>query len=87
MKVYVVTSGFYDDLHAIFDDEQIAEKVASYIWEARVTEWVINDLSEIRLDHRFIDCERRKNIMKNLQKTIDKIQRKVVTVKQKDNDK
>lgn len=58
MKVYVVITGFYDELQAVFDNEELAEKIASCISGATVTEWQLNDISNAYVPYYYIEMEK-----------------------------
>jgi hypothetical protein len=59
MKVYVVTTGFYDDIEAIFYNRESAEKIASYMDEASISEWELNDISQTEsLPWYYIEMEK-----------------------------
>jgi hypothetical protein len=56
MKVFVITTGFYDEVTAIFDNRELAEKIASNTHEARVQEWLLNDTSKITAGEYKLSC-------------------------------
>lgn len=46
-KVFIVTTGFYDSIEAVFDNREKAEKIASYLHEGYVKEMTLNDFSKV----------------------------------------